>query len=478
MEIYRQKNVATRVTFPIIDADGDTVTAAAALDSESTTWADGSNPGAFADLTNEATEIGTSGVYFLSLTAAEVNFDYIYIRIQTTTTGAKTQHILINTRFAPLVNASGEVAVSALAAGSVTAAVISTGAIDADALAADAVAEIADGVWDEDATGHQTLGTFGQAIGDPVADTNTIYKAVVTDAAGATVGVDVVAIQADTDNIQTRLPAALVGGRIDSSVGAMAADVVTAAAIANGAIDAATFAAGAIDAAAIAASAIDADALAPDAGTEIAAAVWDRDATLSQVQGTFGQAVGDPVLDTNTIFKAVVIDATGATIGVDLVAVQADTDDIQTRLPAALVVGRMDSSVGAMAAAVIGAAAFAVGAIDNAAFNVTETLVANPAAGGIVAASFGAGAIDAAALAPDAVDEIWDEAMVEPAQAIPAETPALRTVLAYLYTALRNAITVTSTTKTFSNDAGVVTFKKALSDDGTTYTEAEAVAGP
>ena len=49
------------------------------------------------------------------------------------------------------------------------------------------VAGIADGVWDEDATAHQTTGTFGQAIGDPVADTNTIYAAVVTGAAGATV---------------------------------------------------------------------------------------------------------------------------------------------------------------------------------------------------------------------------------------------------------------------------------------------------
>ena len=196
---------------------------------------------------------------------------------------------------------------------------------------------------------------------------------------------------------------------------------------------------------------MDADALAADAGTEIAAAVWDRDATLSQTQGTFGQAVGDPVLDTDTIY------ALANTI-------QADTDDIQTRLPAALVSGRMDASVGAMAADVVTAAAiaagaidaatfaagaidnaafnvtetltanpaaggitaasFAAGAIDNAAFNVTETLTANPAAGGIVAASFGAGAIDAAAIAANAIgaselaadavaeiaDGVWDEA--------------------------------------------------------------------
>src|SRR3990167_1288617 len=62
-------------------------------------------------------------------------------------------------------------------------------------------AAIADSVWDEAATAHQTLGTFGQAIGDPVADTNTIYGAVVTGAAGATVAVDIIAVKADTDDI-------------------------------------------------------------------------------------------------------------------------------------------------------------------------------------------------------------------------------------------------------------------------------------
>ena len=47
--------------------------------------------------------------------------------------------------------------------------------ITAASMNADASAEIADAVWDEDATAHQTQGTFGQAIGDPVADTDTIW---------------------------------------------------------------------------------------------------------------------------------------------------------------------------------------------------------------------------------------------------------------------------------------------------------------
>lgn len=83
-------------------------------------------------------------------------------------------------------------------------------------------------VLNADMTSHQTQGTLGQAIGDPVADTNTIYKAVVTDAAGATVGVDVVAVQADTDDIQTRLPAALVSGRMSSDAVAISGSTAAA----------------------------------------------------------------------------------------------------------------------------------------------------------------------------------------------------------------------------------------------------------
>lgn len=43
-------------------------------------------------------------------------------------------------------------------------------------------------------------------------------------------------IRSDTEDIQDRVPAALVGGRIDASVGAMANAVITAAAIASGAL--------------------------------------------------------------------------------------------------------------------------------------------------------------------------------------------------------------------------------------------------
>lgn len=51
-------------------------------------------------------------------------------------------------------------------------------------LYATALAAEVDAVWDEDATAHQTQGTFGQAIGDPAADSDSIWALV--NAIGAT----------------------------------------------------------------------------------------------------------------------------------------------------------------------------------------------------------------------------------------------------------------------------------------------------
>jgi hypothetical protein len=66
------------------------------------------------------------------------------------------------------------------------AALTADGNMKADALRfggtlyATALAAEVDAVWDEDATGHQTQGTFGQAIGDPAADSDSIWALVNT----------------------------------------------------------------------------------------------------------------------------------------------------------------------------------------------------------------------------------------------------------------------------------------------------------
>jgi hypothetical protein len=127
--------------------------------------------------------------------------------------------------------------------------------------------------------------------------------------AGLATAAAVADVQTDANDIQARLPAALVGGRIDASVGAMANDTITAAAI-------------------------NADAV-----TELQA----------------GLATSSALADVQT-------DVDGLTTAV--AAVQADTDNLQTRIPAALISGRMDAHVGAMGAGVVTAAAVADDAID------------------------------------------------------------------------------------------------------------------
>jgi hypothetical protein len=90
-----------------------------------------------------------------------------------------------------------------MTAGVVDATAIATDAIDADALKADAVTEIGNGVWDTDATGRQTAGSFGQAIGDPGANAETMYEAVVTDAAGTNIAADLIVVDGNVDDIET-----------------------------------------------------------------------------------------------------------------------------------------------------------------------------------------------------------------------------------------------------------------------------------
>ena len=83
-----------RVTFPILDADGDLVSGAASLDSEVS-----KDSGAFADCTNEATEIATSsGMYYLDLTGAEMEAKKLAVIVKTSTAGAKTTPITLYPR--------------------------------------------------------------------------------------------------------------------------------------------------------------------------------------------------------------------------------------------------------------------------------------------------------------------------------------------------------------------------------------------
>jgi len=226
-----RKNVAFRLTIPVYDTAGALKTGLASADSEVSK--DGA---AFADCTNEVTEIGSTGIYYIDLTSTEMNCDCLAYKLTGTGINALTAIIY------PEEAGDYRAAVTSMGADVITAAVIATGAIDADAIAADAVTEIQSGLATASA-----LATVDGIVDDILVDTGSTLPATLSTIAGY-IDTEVAAIkivtdalpnagalttiQADLDDIQTRLPAALVSGRIDASVGAMAANVMTAAAAA------------------------------------------------------------------------------------------------------------------------------------------------------------------------------------------------------------------------------------------------------
>lgn len=396
------RNQAFRATFPLIDADGDLVTAAAGLDSEVS-----KDGGTFADCVNEATEIATSsGMYFLDLTAAEMDADTVVVIVKTSTSGAKTTPIILYTAARDiddlafpttsgrsidvtatgevgidLDNASGALGTAQFDAAYLTAALIATDAIGAAELAADAVAEIADAVWDEAIAGHVGVGSFGEEV-----------QAHATSA-------EVAGVQSDTDNIQTRLPAALVGGRIDSSVGAVAANAITAA------------------------------GLAADVSAEIADQVWDELLAGHLAAGSTGEALND------------------ASVTAPSAAVVADAVWDETR------------------AGHVGAGSFGEG-VASVQGNVTGSVAS-------VTADVTVGTNNdktGYALSGAGIDAILDEPITEPAGVFAWGTATLRNIVGWLGARFSNKETQTATTATLRNRADAADLSTAATqDDGTVF---------
>lgn len=189
-----------------------------------------------------------------------------------------------------------------------------------------------------DTTANNAFGALQFEIWDPspayapaangVPPTTSIHSKV------DTLTTNVAAVQADTDNLQTRIPAALVGGRIDASVGAMAADVLTAS------------------------------ALAADAGTEIGTAVWATTTRLLTAGTNIVLAKGTGVTGLNdlsaaqvntecdtAIADAALLTAAGyiAPDNAAITAIKAKTDSLNFT-----VAGRVDSNTCCIAGVTVG----------------------------------------------------------------------------------------------------------------------------
>jgi hypothetical protein len=129
-------------------------------------------------------------------------------------------------------------------------------------------------------------------------------------------------VETDTADIQSRLPAALVSGRIDASVGAMAANVMTAAAAAA---DLTTeLQSGLATAASI-------SALNNLSSTDVATAVWNAATASYGSAGSYGLLI-ETNLDaaSSTLATAANLATVAGYLDTEISAILADTNELQT----------------------------------------------------------------------------------------------------------------------------------------------------
>jgi hypothetical protein len=166
-----------------------------------------------------------------------------------------------------------------------------------------------------------------------------------------------------------------------------------------------------------------------------------------------GEVVGEFTLGRTAAFARLGAPA-GASVSADVAAMKVDTAAILVdtgttldgRIPAALVSGRIDASVGAMAANVMTAAS--------------------------TAADF------LAEVNAEVVDALATDTYAEPGQGTPAATATLAAKMNYLYKAWRNRHTQTATEyAVYADDATTKDHEAIVSDDGVTFDRGEVSTG-
>ena len=265
-----------------------------------------------------------------------------------------------------------------------------------------------------------TTGTVGgvSVVGEVIGEFTTSRTAAAVDLANTTDGLgaiksDTAATLVDTGTtLDARIPAALVGGRMDASVGAMAAGVVTATAVATGAIDA--------------------DALAADAVAEIADGVWDELQSGHVGAGTFGEIateIADVLVDTAEIGAA----------GAGLTGINLPDQTMN-------ITGNLSGSVGSVTGAV-GSVTGAVGSVTGAVGSVTG---------------------DIGGLAAGAIADVWTTALTEAYAADGAAfTAAQALFMLWAFMAEKAIVTTTLTANKLDGVTAAMTFTL---DDGTNPT--------
>jgi hypothetical protein len=338
-------------------------------------------------------------------------------------------------------NVGGNVtgSVGSVASGGITATSIAADAIGASELAADAVAEIADAVWDEVASGHVAVGSFGQRLFGLRSNTAQAGAAgsITLDASASAVDDfyknAIVVVSAGTGVNQARTISGYVGATKVASVtpnwGTNPSSDSVFVIIPMGAVAGAS-----APSAADVADAVWDEVLAGHAGAGSAGEALDAAGTAGDPwttalpgaygSGTAGKIIGDNInatissrasqasVDTiDGIVDSILVD-TGTTLQGELDGIQADTEDIQSRLPAALTgAGNIKADVLAISGDATAADNLETAA-DGGSFNLggggvvaasVTGAVGSVASGGITAASLASDTITAAKIAADAI---------------------------------------------------------------------------
>lgn len=453
MQIEHKKNTAYYLAFPAVNSSSPASFATGLSPVDTAYYKDGAGAWTTLAITDTATEIGSTGVYEIDLTAAEMNHDQVIVKFAVS--GMADTAFLLDTRTElaeDLGNGSGQVDLLTATQASIDAIEVDTNALN-------------------DTKIPNTLNTT----------------------ATGNIGIDWANVENPTSVVDLSA----------TDIQTVADGAITAAKIATNAITSSTLAFGAIDSNAIASGAITSNQLDATAATEIGNAVWAIPASTQQTLGTFGQTIGDIGGSGNSIYAAVVTNAAGTDIAADIIAVKtdtantvADTNELQTDWANG---GRLDVILDSrMAEASINTTA---GAVDVVTTN-TDMRGTDSAALATVCTEVRLAELDAANLPADVDAILLDTGTTIPASvaalndlsaaevntevadvlkvdtgtelgAVPAAAAPMQAQIQWIYMVHRNKIDSDATSTEIHDDAGVVVGTSTDSDDGSIFTRGE-----
>ena len=267
VELRRQKNTATRIVFPIRNSStGATITGATGLDCEIDEFSDGANPTGFTDCTNEATEIGSTGIYYVNLTASETNTDYAIIQEKSSSSNAVTATVLINTKHGTVfTDSSGNLSGSVGSLGTTA--------------KADVNAEV-DSALDTAVPGSPTTDSINDRVKRLTAPDGNV-------AAATSTTIDLAATASSTDNYYANNTTVLI--TVGTGVGQARCCKTYTGSTRRCTVDAWTTNPSSSDSKYVLVATPNCQAGSPPTAGQVADAVWDELRTDHTTSGTFGQ---------------------------------------------------------------------------------------------------------------------------------------------------------------------------------------------